>query len=85
MLGALGGLGRHGGRQHGSRVCSPLNLFAFESIAKVLSERSRELLATIAREKPASLTEFAKLAGRNKSDLSRMLETMSLRTGRADG
>lgn len=45
-----------------------------ESFAKVLSERNRELLATIAREKPDSLTE---LAGRNKSNLSRTLKTMS--------
>ena len=48
-----------------------------ESFAKVLSGRNRELLATIAREKPGSLTELAELAGRNKSNLSRTLKTMS--------
>ena len=48
-----------------------------ESFAKVLSERNRELLALIAREKPASLTELAALSGRNKSNLSRTLKTMS--------
>ena len=48
-----------------------------ESFAKVLSERNRELLALIAREKPDSLTELAVLAGRNKSNLSRTLKTMS--------
>ena len=48
-----------------------------ESFAKVLSRRNRELLALIAREKPDSLTELATLAGRNKSNLSRTLKTMS--------
>ena len=48
-----------------------------ESFARVLSQRNRELLALIAREKPASLTELAALAGRNKSNLSRTLKTMS--------
>lgn len=48
-----------------------------ESFAKVLSQRNRELLALIAQEKPDSLTELAILAGRNKSNLSRTLKTMS--------
>ena len=48
-----------------------------ESFAKVLSSRNRELLATIARERPDSLTELAGLAGRNKSNLSRTLKTMA--------
>ena len=48
-----------------------------ESFARVLSQRNRELLATIAREKPGSLTELAELAGRNKSNLSRTLKTMA--------
>ena len=48
-----------------------------ESFAKVLSRRNQELLALIAREKPRSLTELAELAGRNKSNLSRILKTMS--------
>ena len=47
---------------------------SIESFAKVLSGRNRELLALTAREKPDSLTEFA---GRNKSNLSRTLKTMS--------
>ena len=50
---------------------------SIESFAKVLSGRNRELLALIAREKPASLTELAELAGRNKSNLSRTLKTMA--------
>ena len=50
---------------------------SIESFAKVLSGRNRELLALIAREKPDSLTELAELAGRNKSNLSRTLKTMS--------
>ena len=51
---------------------------SIESFAKVLSGRNRELLALIAREKPDSLTELAELSGRNKSNLSRTLKTMSL-------
>ena len=50
---------------------------SIESFAKVLSGRNRELLALIAREKPDSLTELAELAGKNKSNLSRTLKTMS--------
>ena len=48
-----------------------------ESFAKVLSHRNRELLTLIAREEPRSLTELAMLSGRNKSNLSRTLKTMS--------
>ena len=48
-----------------------------ESFAKVLSHRNRELLTLIAREEPQSLTELAMLSGRNKSNLSRTLKTMS--------
>ena len=48
-----------------------------ESFAKVLSHRNRELLTLIAREQPGSLTELAELSGRNKSNLSRTLKTMS--------
>ena len=50
---------------------------SIESFAKVLSERNRELLTLIAREKPDSLTELAALSGRNKSNLSRTLKTMA--------
>ena len=50
---------------------------SIESFAKVLSGRNRELLATIARERPGSLTELADLAGRSRSNLSRTLKTMS--------
>ena len=59
-----------------------------ESFAKVLSERNQELLALIARENPGSLTELARLAGREKSNLSRTLKTLAryglveLETGR---
>ena len=50
---------------------------SIESFAKVLSGHNRELLETIAREKPESLTELAEIAGRSKSNLSRTLRTMS--------
>ncbi len=48
-----------------------------ESFAKVLSRRNQELLASIARENPGSLTELAQLAGREKSNLSRTLKTLA--------
>lgn len=50
---------------------------SIESLAKVLSERNRELLALIVREEPDSLTRLAELTGRKKSNLSRTLKTMS--------
>ena len=40
------------------------------SLAKVLLGRNRDLLTTIASERPASLTELAEVAGRSKSNLS---------------
>ncbi len=49
---------------------------SIETAAKVLSERNRALLALIASEHPASLTELAELSGRAKSNLSRTLKTM---------
>ena len=64
--------------EHRSTKDEPTVWFtSIESFAKVLSGRNRELLATIAQEKPDSLTELAGLAGRNKSNLSRTLKTMS--------
>ena len=50
---------------------------SIESFAKVLSQRNRELLAMIGREKPGSVTELAELSGRSKSNLLRTLKTMS--------
>ena len=50
---------------------------SIESVGKVLSGRNRELLVLIARGKPGSLTKLAALAGRNMSNLSRTLKTMS--------
>lgn len=47
-----------------------------ESFAKVLSDRNRALLATIAESAPESLTRLAELTGRRKSNLSRTLKTM---------
>ena len=47
-----------------------------ESFARVLSDRNRALLATIAESAPKSLAELADLTGRQKSNLSRTLKTM---------
>ena len=57
----------------------------------MLSERNQALLALLARENPGSLTELARLAGREKSSLSRTLKTLTryglveLETGRGGG
>jgi predicted transcriptional regulator len=48
-----------------------------ESFAKVLSNRNRALLATIAATHPASLQELAERTGRKASNLSRTLRTMA--------
>ena len=50
---------------------------SIESLAKILSERNRKLLALIACEGPDSLSKLAELTGREKSNLSRTLKTMS--------
>jgi predicted transcriptional regulator len=47
-----------------------------ESFAKVLSQRNRALLMTIAETSPASLQELADRTGRKTSNLSRTLKTM---------
>jgi predicted transcriptional regulator len=49
---------------------------SMESFAKVLSNRNRALLATIAATHPASLQELAAQTGRKSSNLSRTLRTM---------
>ena len=49
---------------------------SLESLAKVLSDRNRELLALISRTSPASVNELAERTGRAKSNLSRTLHTM---------
>ncbi len=47
-----------------------------ESFAKVLSNKNRTLLATIAETHPGSLQELAVRTGRKPSNLSRTLRTM---------
>ncbi len=49
---------------------------SIESFAKVMSDRNRELLALIAKERPESLQVLAERTGRAKSNLSRTLKTM---------
>ena len=49
---------------------------SLESLAKVLSDKNRELLALILRTSPASLNELSERTGRAKSNLSRTLHTM---------
>lgn len=49
---------------------------SIESLAKVLSDRNRELLALIAQSNPASMHELAEKSGRARSNLSRTLKTM---------
>jgi predicted transcriptional regulator len=47
-----------------------------ESFAKVLSNKNRALLATIAETHPSSLNELATATGRSPGNLSRTLRTM---------
>lgn len=47
-----------------------------ESMARILSEKNRALLAEIADHPPESLIELAERTGRAKSNLSRTLRTM---------
>jgi predicted transcriptional regulator len=49
---------------------------SIESLAQVLSTKNQMLLEIIAKEHPESITELAKLSGREKSNLSRTLKTM---------
>ena len=49
---------------------------SIESVAKILSDRNRELLTVIAEEKPDSLQALVDRTGRAKSNLSRTLKTM---------
>ena len=49
---------------------------SIESMAKILSDRNRALLALIAETNPRSLAELADRSGRAKSNLSRTLRTM---------
>ena len=48
-----------------------------QSMAQVLSSENQKLLRTIKEQKPASLKELALVSGRNRSNLSRTLNTMS--------
>ncbi|RUA17838.1 MAG: transcriptional regulator [Clostridia bacterium] len=50
---------------------------SIESMAQVLSGKNQELLRLIQDHRPASLNALATLSGRNKSNLSRTLKTMS--------
>jgi predicted transcriptional regulator len=47
-----------------------------ESLAKILSQRNRGLLALIAERRPDSIDALASASGRAKSNLSRTLRTM---------
>lgn len=61
-----------------SRPSDPKVWFpSLESLAKVLSESNRELLALIEERRPSSLRELSDLSGRAPSNLSRTLQTMS--------
>lgn len=50
---------------------------SMESLAKVLSDRNRALLALIVEAKPGSPAGLASLSGRATSNLSRTLKTMA--------
>ena len=66
-----------GGRRRRRTDDPDIWLTSVESLAKVLSERNRALLALIAEHQPDSLDALAEVSGRAKSDLSRTLHTMA--------
>ena len=49
---------------------------SIDSLARVLSDKNRLLLALIIEQQPNSLTELEALSGRAKSNLSRTLKSM---------
>ena len=50
---------------------------SMKSLAEVLSDQNRDLLNLIAQEEPSSLSELSELSGRQSSNLSRTLKTLS--------
>ena len=46
------------------------------SLAQVLSDQNRELLSLIAEQRPASISELARLSDRSQSNLTRTLKKM---------
>ncbi len=50
---------------------------SMESLARVLSDKNRELLDLIIEQQPNSLTELESISGRAKSNLSRTLKNMA--------
>ena len=50
---------------------------SLQSMAQVLSSENQKLLRIIKEENPTSLKELALVSGRNRSNLSRTLNTMS--------
>lgn len=50
---------------------------SIRSLAEVLSDENQVLLQIITEKKPGSITELAKLTGRQISNLSRTLKTLS--------
>lgn len=64
------------GRRHRTANDPDVWFTSVESFAKVLSEKNRALLATIADKSPDSIDALAALSGRAKGNLSRTLRTM---------
>lgn len=50
---------------------------SIRSLAEVLSDENQALLQTILEKKPDSISELAKITGRQLSNLSRTLKTLS--------
>ncbi len=64
------------GRRKPERGAPKVWFTSVESVARVLSERNRELLSLIAARKPESLQELEDISGRKVASLSRTLKTM---------
>lgn len=50
---------------------------SMRAAAEVLSEKNRELLRILAKDRPESVRELAELTGRAESNLSRTLKTLA--------
>ena len=64
--------GKHKRKRGGAKIW--FNSMA--SLAQVLSDQNRELLALIAEEEPESISELARLSHRSQSNLTRTLKKM---------
>ena len=62
--------------KHKRKLGEPIWFNSMASLAQVLSDQNRELLALIAQKEPGSISELAKWSRRSQSNLTRTLKKM---------